>query len=87
MRDIISKYADPIDDNYMAVESFLAENPQPSQWCEDFPGEEVLANKGLLAYEGKSNLIGVLYSYDANKVIIHHYDADFSPLRDRASRR
>lgn len=55
-----------------------------SEWCEDFPGlEEGLANKGRLSYErimGISNLIVVLYSYDANKVIIHHYDESSSPL-------
>ena len=94
MRDIcISKYAGGVDTNsreYMDIESFLAENPQPSNcstgknkesftvkgWCGDFPEEEELANKGQLAYErmmGVSNHIMVLYSYDANKVIIHYY--------------
>lgn len=93
-------YAEPIDVTsceYMAIESFLAENPQPrndltregskesfivKEWCGDFPGEEVLANKGQLAYErimGVSNHIMVLYSYDANKVIIHYY-AESGPM-------
>lgn len=71
MRDVsISEYAEPIDVTsceYRAVESFLAENPQPrndltrectkesftvKEWCEDFPGlEEGLENKGRLSYE------------------------------------
>ena len=88
---------DPEDDEYRAVELFLAENPQPSnaltrkgteesfrvsEWCGDFPGEDILVNKGQLSYErimGESNFIGVLYSYDSNKVIIHCY-AEASPL-------
>ena len=102
MRDVcISKYAGRVDTNspeYMAIESFLAENPQPSnaltregtkesfrvsEWCGDFPGGEILANKGRLSYErimGKSNFIAVRYSYDDNKVMIHHYAESSSPL-------
>ena len=105
MRDVCiskyAKYACKVDTNspeYMAIESFLAENPKPrnvltregtkesfrvSEWCGDFPREEVLAHKGRLSYErimGESNLVMVRYSYDDNNVIIHYYAESSSPL-------
>lgn len=87
---------DPEDNEYRAIELFLAENPQPSNaftredteesfrvsnwcedWCEKWPDlEKGLKNKGYLVYQrimGESKSIGVIYSYDANKVIIHCY--------------
>ena len=74
MRDVCiskyAKYACKVDTNsreYTAIESFLAENPQPSncltrectresfrvkECCEDFPDlEKGLENKGQLSYE------------------------------------
>ena len=98
----ISKHAGRIDTNspeFVAIESFLEENPQPrnaspreftkesftvKEWCGNFPSlEKGLANKGRLLYEriiGESNFIAVLYSYDDNKVMIHHYAESSSPL-------